>query len=201
MGLLAFVLAVSVSACDTGYNFTTPPGSPRGPGSIDQSPTTAPTPTTSDAPFCDSQDLVGKGGTRQDPNDGGGAIGEVILSDYGGGACQLSGIPSLRLLDRNGSPIAVQEGSSVSPVLAPVVLQPKGKSGAELLFIWQNWCAPAPGPLELQISLADGEGLLVTPLESNFGSYIPVCGRPGIPSVVRVQFAYIAAGPSKLGTA
>ena len=145
-----------------------------------------------------SRDLKAKSGSRQNPNDVGGAVGDVIISNSKTTACQLLGAPVLHLLTVSGSPIAVQDAASVSPKVASVVLQPKGKSTAELVFTWENWCRANPGALEMQIGLAQSEGTLVAPFETRSGTYIPACVTPDKPSVLRVQYAYVAAGASKL---
>lgn len=200
--LVALAMATLVSACDTGYNFSTSPSDQHGVGALPSPQAgSASTPSTASAPPCKAQELTAKGGSKQNPNDVGGAIGDVIISNSATTACELRGAPTLRLLKRGGSAIGVQNGQSVSPVLPGVIVQPKGKTTAELVFTWQNWCGTAPGALEMQIALGDGRGDLVAPLDGHLGSYVPTCVRPNTPSVLRVQYAYVPAGATKLATA
>jgi hypothetical protein len=195
---LLLVVGTLLSACDTGFKFSTSPSIQKGPGSQISSANSGSTSTTSDAPLCLSRDLVAKGGSRKNPNDVGGAVGDVIISNSAPTTCQLRGAPNLHLLRKAGSPMAVQGARSVSPVVAPVVLQPKGRSAAELVFTWQNWCGTNPGALAMQIDLAYGGGMLVAPLDSAVGNYVPTCVMPDKPSVLRVQYAYVSAGQGKV---
>lgn len=195
---LLLVSAILVSACDTGYKFSTSPSNQKEPGSQVSSANSGSTPTTSDAPLCTSRSLLAKGASRKNPNDVGGAVGDVIISDSAATACQLRGAPILHLLRGTGSQLSVRNAGSVSPVVSPVVLQPKGRSTAELVFTWQNWCGTNPGALIVQIDLANGGGLLAAPLDSRAGNYVPACSMPDTPSVLRVQYAYVAAGAAKV---
>ena len=196
--LLLLVVGMLVSACDTGYKFSTSPSNQKEARSQISSTSSGSTSTTSDAPMCTSRNLVAKGASRRNPNDVGGAVGDVIISDSAATACQLRGAPILHLLTRSGSPLAVRNPGSVSPVVAAVVVQPKGRTTAELVFTWQNWCGTNPGALVMQIDLANGGGLLVAPLDSRVGSYVPTCSMPKAPSVLSVQYAYVAAGAAKV---
>ena len=192
------LVALIASACDTGFKFSTSPSDQKGSAPTVPSSSSGSTSTTSDAPMCASADLQAKSGSRQNPNGVGGAVGDVIIFNSKTTACQLRGAPVLDLLTASGSPVSVQDAASVSPAVAPVVLQPKGKSTAELVFTWENWCRANPGPLEMQIGLADSGGTLVAPFEARLGTYVPACVTPDKPSVLRVQYAYEAAGASKL---
>jgi len=201
LGLLVLIVGTMVSACDPGYNFSST-GNQRGPGSLSPSSLgSGSTTTTAGSPLCLARDLAAKGSSRQNPNDTGSAIGEVIISNSAQTACELRGAPSLHLLKLTGSPVQVQNATSVSPVLPPVVIQAKGKNEAELVFTWQNWCSTAPGSLKLQVDLANGGGAFVAPIDSPTASYVPACVRPNAPSVLRVQYAYVSAGTTKFSTA
>jgi len=191
------LIAILASACDTGFKFSTSPSDQKGPASTVPSGGSGSTSTTSDAPMCVSADLQAKSGSKQNPNDVGGAIGDVIIYNSKTTPCQIRGAPTLHLL-ASGAPLAVDDAASVSPTVAPVVLQPKGKSTAELVFTWQNWCRADPGALEMQIALAEKKGTLIAPFETGRGTYIPACVTPDKPSELRVQYAYVAAGANKL---
>ncbi len=203
LGLLICLAGVAASACDTGYKFSV---SQPGPGSQTPVPSTGGSRTTSttapvaSAPSCLAKDLTARGGRRQDPDDAGNAIGNVMISNSSGAACELRGIPSLELLSRDGTPLHVQDDRGATPSLAPVVVAPRGRSTAEMVFTWANWCGPDPGPLDMEIDLMGG-GKLTAPLDGSLGSYVPTCGRPDAPSVIRVEYAYVPAGASNLASA
>jgi hypothetical protein len=197
LGLLACLTGIVASACDTGYKFST---SQPGPGSqTSGSGSTTAAPAVS-APECLAGNLVARGGRRQDPGDPGGAIGDVMISNSARVACELSGVPSLGLRRVHGSALVVQDAHGESPTLAPVVVQPRGKSSAELVFTWQNGCGTNPGPLAMEIGLKNG-GKLIAPLNGALGSYVPTCDRPDTPSVLRVEYAYVPAGSANPASA
>ncbi len=203
LGLVAFLTGIVASVCDTGYKFATPQP---GPGSQLSAPSTGGSGATStqapvaSAPRCLAKNLVARGGRRQDPDDVGGAIGNVMISTSSRESCELRGVPSLRLLRVDGSPLDVEDARSAAPSLAPVVIEPRGRSTAELVFTWQNWCGTEPGPLTMEIGLSGG-GKLIAPLNGTLGTYVPTCGRPEAPSVLRVEYAYVPAGPANLASA
>jgi hypothetical protein len=196
-------LGAFVCGCDTGYKFSTSNGG-RGPGSISpggSDATTMPAPTVASAPLCNAANLASKGGRRQDPNDAGGAIGDVIITDSASSACELKGNPTVDLLTSRGIALDVEVGAPITTSLPPVVLQARQHSSGELVFTWQNWCKPVPGALEMKIVLANGKGNLLAPLDGRLGTYVPICSRPGSPSILRIQYAYVNAGASKLPNA
>ena len=192
-----------MTACDTGYNFST---SQTGPGSqgtgsgTNGSGGTSTTVPAASAPLCSARVLVANGGRRQDPDDAGGAIGDVLISNTSRAACELRGIPSLRLRRADGSLLAVHDAQTNTPALAPVVVQPRGKTTAELVFTWENWCGPDPGAIVMQIGLSGSTGILSAPLNGKFGSYVPTCARPTAPSLLRVEYAYVPAGTANLAS-
>jgi hypothetical protein len=193
----AFLVAGSaLCACDTGYNFSS--GS-RGPGSIGTGGSTAstgPAATVASAPLCLATALAAKGGRRQDPNDAGGAIGDVIITNSTASPCELKGDPAIELLTTAGHSLGVETAHPLASALPPVVLAALGHSTGELVFTWQNWCGGAPGALEMHIVLAGG-GSFLAPLDGQLGTYVPTCSRPGTPSTLRVQYAYVNAGSAK----
>jgi hypothetical protein len=198
-----------VSACDSGINFTIKskdlPGSSFHTSTPGASvPTTDGTPTTvatAGVAPCTAGNLVAKGGSSNNPNDPGGAIGNVLIADYTNTACELKGIPTIELLKANGELLDVTQGAPISSALPAVVIQPGQATSAELVFTWTNWCPAAPGALTIQIDLANTGGVLDAPLNGERGDYVPTCSRPGAPSVVRVQYAYINAGTAKVSSA
>ncbi len=204
VGLLVCLAGVSASACDTGYKFATSQPNPDAknlePGTQGSGATTTTAPVAT-APPCRAKDLVARGGRRQDPSGAGGAVGDVMISSSAAVACELKGIPSLQIVRTNGSLLKIQNAKANTPALAPVVVEPKGKSTAELVFTWQNWCEPSPGTLLMLVGLSSGGGTLTAPLNGKLGSYVPTCGRPDAPSVLRVEYAYVPAGTANLASA
>jgi hypothetical protein len=199
--LAAVAAGVCLAACDTGYKFSTSGNQAPGSGSPSGTGSTSSTAQPQTAPPCTARDLVAKGGRRQDANDAGGAIGDVVVSDPTTAACELRGAPSIGLVKVGGAALDVSAVSAPGPALPAVVVEPRMKSAAELVFTWQNWCGPSPGTLEMRISLPDGQGTFTAPLNGELGTYVPTCGRPGTPSVLRVEYAWVNAGGSKLASA
>lgn len=207
--MVACLFGVFLSACDSGTDFaiksTDLPGSSFHTSTPGASvPTTAGTPTTvatAGVAPCTAGDLVAKAGSSNNPNDPGSAIGNALIGDYATTACQLKGVPTIELLKANGELLDVTDGPPISPALAAVVIQPSQSTSAELVFTWSNWCSAAPGALTMQIDLANTGGVLDAPLNGSRGAYVPTCSRPGSPSVIRVQYAYINAGPVKVSSA
>jgi hypothetical protein len=198
--LVALAAGVCLAACDTGYKFSTSGSSAPASGNGSPGATSSTAPAQTAAP-CTARDLVAKGGRRQDTNDAGGAIGDVVVSDPTTAPCELRGAPTIGLLKIDGAALNVSAASAVGPTLPPVVVEPRLKNAAELVFTWENWCGPAPGTLEMRISLPDGHGTFTAPLNGELGTYVPTCGRPGTPSVLRVEYAWVNAGGSKLASA
>jgi hypothetical protein len=197
------VLGALVCGCDTGYKFSSP-NAGRGPGSISPGggdATTTPASTVASAPLCNAAVLTAKGGRRQNQNDAGGAIGDVIITNSAAAPCELKGNPSIELMTSAGRSLGVEVGDPITTSLPAVVLQARQHSAGELIFTWQNWCDPAPGAMEMRIVLASGRGDLVAPLDGQLGTYVPTCFRPGTPSILRIQYAYVNAGASKLSNA
>jgi len=193
--------AAGAAGCDTGYKFATP-NTASGSGSGTSLPAVgATTSTTAPAEPCDAADLTASGGRRQDPNDAGGAVGNVVIANPTSHACELSGIPAIELLTKAGHPLKVDLSPPITAAMAPVHLDAHGRTTAQLVFSWSNWCTASPGSLVLQIRLAGGHGTLTSPLDSKQGQYVPTCDRPGTPSVLRVQYAYVDAGPSNPSSA
>jgi len=203
LGLLLCLAGVAASACDTGYKFSTSqpgPGSQTPATTADGSGKTRTSVPVAKAPSCLARNLMARGGRRQNPDDAGGAIGDVMISNSSGAACELRGAPGLELLSSRGTPLHVQDDRGGAPALAPVIVAARGKSTAEVVFTWDNWCGPEPGPLDMELDLSTG-GRLVAPLDGTLGSYVPTCGRPDAPSVIRVEYAYVPAGTANLASA
>jgi len=203
VGLTALSMA-ALAGCDTGYKFAISPRSTvRVPSTAtpDTGTSTSTTRVPGDVALCDASDLVARGGRRQNPDGGPGAIGDVIFANLSATACELKGIPGLRLVRADSTSLAVQDASPLSSALSAVVVQPHEKSTAEMVFTWDNWCEAAPGPLDMQISLTGGRGIVVAPLDGQLGSYVPGCSQRDSASVLRVQYAYVDSGSAPLSGA
>jgi hypothetical protein len=203
-GLAVLLAGLSIAACDTGYKFGSAPGG-RGPGSLGPDPSSAsgatPSSVLASAPPCTAGDLIAKGGRRQDPDDAGDAIGNLIMSDSSANPCELRGVPVVDLLTSAGRPLGVEVAAPVTQNLPPVVLQSRARNSGEVVFTWQNWCASPPGALEMRLGLAAKGGTLLVPLDGQLGSYVPICSNPKKPSTLRIQYAYVNAGTTKISNA
>ena len=209
--------SLTLGACDTGYKFTTPssilPPDTTVPGGTTATTSSLPGPASSSGPKttggsvtsaagCIAGQLVAEGGRRKDSNDSGWAIGDVIIMNSGTTACELQGVPLVHLYTATGNQLSVNYQLPPTPTtLTGVVVQPKKSNSAEMVFVWKNWCAGAPGELSLRIQLSDGGGTFDAPLDGSLGAYVPQCSSPRSPSVIEVQYAYVSAGQTKLSDA
>jgi Protein of unknown function (DUF4232) len=213
------IAAVTLSACDTGYKFTTPssilPSGTTVPGGT-ATTDSLPGPTSSinpkgsastgggleSAPGCVAAQLAAEGGRRKDSNDSGWAIGDVIITNSSTAACELQGVPLVHLYTAGAKQLGVNYQLPPTPTtLTGVVIQPKESNSAEMVFVWKNWCSSAPGDLDLRVQLSDGGGTFQAPLDGSLGTYVPECSSPSSPSVIEVQYAYVPAGQTKLSSA
>jgi hypothetical protein len=164
---------------------------PAGPGSA---PPASPAPAASlsaasPAQLCTASALHAQGG-RQGENMG--AHGDIWFTNIGPRPCILRGIPRIAMLRADGSPLAVHREGSPQPFSHTVVLAPGKPRAAWLEVYWGNWCGPPPGPLRLQISLANGRGTLTSTFDGPpDGHYVPVCLARNRPSTLAVIDAYI----------
>jgi len=143
----------------------------------------------SSARLCLASALRARGG-REGENLG--AHGDIWFTNTGLRPCILRGTPRLTLLRADGSALAVHPARSPQPFSQTVVLAPGKPRAAWLEVYWSNWCGPPPGPLHLQISLADGRGTLTSTFDGPpDGHYVPVCVARHRPSTLAVIDAYI----------
>ena len=126
-------------------------------------PESTPTPTPLAMPFCRAGDLsvrVGRGGLSGDT--------PVIFTNRGSTACQLQGIPRVRLLDSSGQVLSPLPTAMDVADEAPVNLSPGVRDGggttppvvgqAQLtIFLPSDLCLPRPS-VKLQIVLPNGAG-------------------------------------------
>jgi Domain of unknown function (DUF4232) len=121
-----------------------------------------------------------------------GAHGDIWFTNTGPHSCILRGIPRVRLVSANGSPLPVRRAHSPVPFSDAVVLAPGKPRAGWLEVYWSNWCGPPPGPLHLRISLAGGRGTLTSTFDGPpDGHYVPRCVAHGRPSTLAVIDAYI----------
>jgi hypothetical protein len=128
-------------------------------------------------------------------------LGAVTITNHGGGACRLSGRPSIAM--RGGSPHELlRERAMNTTALFPgqrfsaaTVLAP-GRS-ASVVFQWFNWCNPAAKtpspssggrrPSQVLVTLARGARAIVATVAQPRTVYLPVCGDPREPSEIFVS--------------
>ena len=142
------------------------------------------------APPCTATHLSAHGG-RQGENMG--AHMDVFLSDDGPAACVLSGLPAaVRLLRRDGSVLDTKlTEDPANLVKAPVLLKPHANNAGDLMLYWGNWCGPAPGPLQIQMTLPGDRGTVSAPVNGPPDyDYVPQCIQPNQPSTLQILAAY-----------
>jgi hypothetical protein len=139
--------------------------------------------------LCTASALRARGG-RQGENMG--AHGDISFTNVGTHPCILRGIPRITLLSASGTPLAVHRARSPVPFSHTVVMAPGKPHAAWLEVYWSNWCGPPPGPLHLQITLANGRGTLTSTFDGPpDGHYVPLCLAHGRPSTLAIIDAYI----------
>ena len=137
------------------------------------------------APPCVAASLSLQGGRQ-----GGGfqtAAGVVIFTNTGASPCALSGTPSVALVDQTGVVLNVQDKVPQSPV-RPLLIEPA--STGYMTVYWFNWCGPAPGPLQVSVSLPSGAGTVAG--DFNEPSVVPGRMDPSRPSTLQVVNAYFS---------
>ncbi|MCL5117101.1 MAG: DUF4232 domain-containing protein [Firmicutes bacterium] len=139
---------------------------------------------------CTANNLSVQGG-REGENMG--AHMDVLLRNQGTAACVLEGLPvSARLLPRGGKALTTTLIPDPSNLQASsVLLKPHAQNAADLVLYWGNWCGPAPGPLDIQITLSGNRGTVSGPLNGPPDyNYLPQCLQPNQPSTIQILEAY-----------
>lgn len=68
-----------------------------------------------------------------------------------------------------------------------MLLKPHGQSAGDLVLYWANWCGPAPGPLQVRITLSGGRGTVSGSVNGPPDSYyVPQCLRCNQPSTLQI---------------
>lgn len=176
------------AASGVGMRQTTSPPSPN--ASIATIPSSSQLVVPASVPPCVAKDLSAHGG-REGENMG--AHMDVLLSNEGSAACVLKGLPTaVRLVHEEGS--VVNTKLTIDPsrlVQAPVLLKPHAQNAGDLVLYWNNWCGPAPGPLQIQITLPGGRGTVSASVNGPPGyDYVPQCLQPKQASTLQILAAY-----------
>jgi hypothetical protein len=137
---------------------------------------------------CQGSWLSAHGG-RQGGGYVGVAEGTVVLTNQTTSECVLTGLPTVILLSAEGQLLDVKENAATNPVTFSVLLEP-GLS-AYLIVYWTNWCAPLPGPLQVEVVLPQGKGVVVG--DFNIPAFVPACIRDSQPSTLEVAHAYLTS--------
>lgn len=147
--------------------------------------------TAAGVPICTAHDLSVHGG-REGENMG--AHMDVLLRNKGAAACVLRGLPvAARLVPRDGSVLATRLTTvSSNLVKQAVLLKPRGQNAGDLLLYWGNWCGPAPGPLQIKLTLPGGRGTVSGSINGPPDyDYVPQCIQPNQPSTLQILAAYL----------
>jgi hypothetical protein len=167
-------LLLLVTACSHGG-----PAASR-PTSADRTETTA---TSSTTRPCVASDLRGRGGRQ---GESGGAHGDIELTNTATTACGLVSLPSVTL--RSGAtelPLEQRPPSDLAPSSRLMRIEPSATAG--LTLYWSNWCKPDPGPLQVEMTLPSGGGILIVPFNGppNY-DYVPRCDAPEQSSTLQI---------------
>jgi hypothetical protein len=155
--------------------------------SVNPSPSPSLNPSTSDGPsqtagssaaveLCDPTDLSATSGPV------GGAAGsrgaDIVVTNAGGGACQLSAFPAVGLVDPSGNVLAA---SRVPTTADGPSISAGGLAGFSVRI--SNWCDQSAAlPLHVVLALATGS-LEIGGLSLAAGD-LPPCNGPGQPAAV-----------------
>jgi hypothetical protein len=118
------------------------------------------------------------------------AHGDVVLTNISSSPCSLSGLPTISLLSGNSAPLNLVQRPATDPPRPSVTLQPNGTAG--LIVSWANWCGSPPGPLDIQIGLDAGMGIVTGPFNGPPDyDLVPPCIDQSQPSTVAVVDGYL----------
>ena len=151
-----------------------------------------PTAAPAVAPLCTANNLSAQGGREGESM---GAHVDILLRNTGAAACVLRGAPvAARLFRRDGSALPTTLATDPSNLVnKAVLLKQHGQNVADLVLYWGNWCGPAPGPLQIQVTLPDGRGTVAGALNGPPDyDYVPQCLQPTQPSTLQIVAAYSA---------
>lgn len=139
-------------------------------------------PTSADPPTCQNTQLRGS----QSGQLSGGAInGSVGVTNFSATTCLLQGNPSIQPADVHGGAITVTNVPAPN-VPAPTIVLPPG-AAAQAVFVWQNYCGPAPAlPISFTTLLPNNGGAVMNPAGGPVNA-VPTCTSSASPSTITVQ--------------
>ena len=126
-------------------------------------------------------------------NGAGGALqGVIAIANIGKAPCELSGYPTLRLIDLNGMALELEskvwdthdKPEKVTLAIGTGMLDdpvaPLRPGQASFAFNWSNWCQSGQGPRLIEVSWPGG--LSSVPVAAQ----TPRCDTPPVTSVISV---------------
>lgn len=105
------------------------------------------------------------------------------MTNTGTTPCLMPGHPTVALIDHRGHSLRITAATSTSK-LPPITLRPSVST--DLVIIWSNWCAKAPGDLQVKLTLPGGA--VAGPFDGppNY-NYVPPCLSPSQPSTLAIS--------------
>jgi hypothetical protein len=182
LGLLALLAAACGSEATAGRTHTE--ASTFRPPETSIAKSDAQPPISITTPACTPDELAIHGG-RQAGGFHGVAVGSVVLTDISQRSCTLNGDPGVQLLTTSGTVLVIAHRPNIDPAHSPAVLSPGNT--ATLALAWDNWCLPSPGPLDVELTLGQGQLTITGPFDGP-PSYdlVPACADPSQPSTLGV---------------
>jgi Protein of unknown function (DUF4232) len=136
--------------------------------------------------LCASGDLTVHGGRQ---GESGTALGTVVLTNVGADTCVLSGQPVVALATTAGHVLSVLTLPPQSPRTSPLLVRPD--RAGQLDVDWSNWCAPPPGPLDVDVTVAGSSTTLVGPFDGPPAyDLVPPCQDSTRPSTLTLVSAF-----------
>lgn len=153
----------------------------------------SPTPSITTVPPCTSAQLS----ATDSGNQGGGTQIQtyIKITNIGGSACILSGVPTTMDLLGGGTTLATKTLAVPSDLEQHAkILRPHAANAAYLVVWWGNWCGSSNERAELRITLPDGGGLPLLIAFNTYGghTFVPACLQQSEPSTLQVTEAYLS---------
>jgi hypothetical protein len=120
------------------------------------------------------------------------ASATVQFENVSASACTLRQPPHVTVLRPDGTPLAIRWRRAPHFRLTPQRLAPGASRWTAVIgVVWENWCRPDPGPLEISVRLGGARTSLVTSFQGPPAyDFVPGCGRRSDPSVGWLMSAY-----------
>ena len=165
----------------------------RRPPAKSQTTAVSSTPSITAVPPCTSAQLS----ATDSGNQGGGTQIQtyIKITNIGGSACVLSGVPTAMDLLGGGTTLATKTLAVSSDLEQNAqLLRPHAADAAYLVVWWGNWCGSANEQAELRVTLPDAGGPpVLTPFNTYGGhTFVPACLQQGEPSTLQVTAAYLS---------